>query len=284
MRPHSLRRILALLTLVLLLPGCAVKFVYNQLDWLIPIYVQGYLPLEDTQDELLEQMLEQNLDWHRDTQLPQYAAFLKALEADMRDGLDRRELTHYNDQMEIFGDQLMAKLAPDIANLLLTSTDKQRQQLYEKFEKENGKFAKKYVNVEEEKLRDRREKEMRKYVERWIGDLTEDQEAALTRWRNNYIPIEQEVLEHREAWQAALKAILESEATEAEKQQEIIRLFTSSDPFIQGDYERKLNDNRALTETYLLQLSTELEPEQQQQASDKLLSIAEDFTELATDD
>ena len=48
------RRAVAILVLVGMTSGCAVKLVYNQLDWLIPWYLSDYLDMNGEQDDFFD--------------------------------------------------------------------------------------------------------------------------------------------------------------------------------------------------------------------------------------
>ena len=51
-------RISMLFALVLVLNGCAVKFVYHQLDWLMPWYLDDYMEIPGNQPvELVDSLV-----------------------------------------------------------------------------------------------------------------------------------------------------------------------------------------------------------------------------------
>ena len=72
--------VLALLASVLL-TGCVVRIAYGQLEWLTRWSVESYLDLNDGQERLVREIIGRNLAWHRATELPQYAAYLRELRA-----------------------------------------------------------------------------------------------------------------------------------------------------------------------------------------------------------
>ena len=59
--------------------GCGPRLIYPHLDWLIPWYVNDYISLDDTQNNMLQKRLLKQLDWHCRTQLPSYAKTLRAI-------------------------------------------------------------------------------------------------------------------------------------------------------------------------------------------------------------
>ena len=73
-------RTIVILTLLTAVAACSFKTVYNRLDYLIPEYVEGMVTLDDVLEEKLEQRTLVLLEWHRNTQLKQYADWLSALQ------------------------------------------------------------------------------------------------------------------------------------------------------------------------------------------------------------
>ena len=61
----------------MLLSACSARvFFYNRLDFLIPWYIEGYVPLDRDQEARLEALLDPVLAWHRTEELPRYAALV----------------------------------------------------------------------------------------------------------------------------------------------------------------------------------------------------------------
>ena len=77
----ALKRILQSLLLCVILAGCTTSFTYNQLDWLIPWYVDGYVDLTREQRKTLRAQLEPFLSWHRNEELKRYIEILDEIEA-----------------------------------------------------------------------------------------------------------------------------------------------------------------------------------------------------------
>ncbi len=67
----------ALLLAAALLSACSARvFFYNRLDFLVPWYIEGYVPLGRDQEARLEALLDPVLAWHRTEELPRYAALV----------------------------------------------------------------------------------------------------------------------------------------------------------------------------------------------------------------
>ena len=100
-------RALILLLLSLSLSGCAVRLLYNWLDWAIEWKLDDYFSLTRQQSQVLDAQITPLLQWHRREALPQYVRALRSLSFDLRRPLTEAEVARY---MDIF-EQLMQQLA-----------------------------------------------------------------------------------------------------------------------------------------------------------------------------
>lgn len=270
-----------LLASVLLLNGCAVKFVYNQLDWLIPIYLRSYIKLENTQKEFVRERIDHHLDWHRKTQLPLYAQQLRKIVNTISSDVDRETIREQHAEVEQLGDQLIEAIAPDIAKVLLTSNDEQLKFLHEKMNAGITEFKADYVDIPIKELKQKRSFELQKYIERWTGELTDKQQALLVTWQDQYIPVAHELLQHQMAWQEKFNQVMTSKSNQKMKKAALISLLTDSDPFIDDQYQAKLDHNFDLTVELFLSFHSSLEEKQIKHLSKKMLAYAKDFEELS---
>ena len=69
----------------LLISSCSLRWSYNFLDWLVAWEVDEYVSLDPQQKKQLNNNVAQFHQWHRQTQLPLYAEFLKQLESQLLD-------------------------------------------------------------------------------------------------------------------------------------------------------------------------------------------------------
>ena len=57
--------------------SCGPRFFYPNLDWLIPWYVEDYLPMDGEQEVSLRADLKKILSWHCQNELVRYSNFLR---------------------------------------------------------------------------------------------------------------------------------------------------------------------------------------------------------------
>ena len=65
--------VVIIVAFVMMVASCSFKTLYNQLDYLIPSYVEGMVSLDSMLEEKVEQRTLVLINWHRNTQLNQYA-------------------------------------------------------------------------------------------------------------------------------------------------------------------------------------------------------------------
>jgi hypothetical protein len=83
-------RLLCVLLLAVGATGCA-KLVYNRLDSLAAWYVGSLVSLDDQQRSDLRVWLAQTLEWHRESELGRYAAFLRELSSEVAQPASRAD-------------------------------------------------------------------------------------------------------------------------------------------------------------------------------------------------
>lgn len=277
---RHISKLLILFVAVTLLSGCTVKWVYNQLDWLVPIYVRTFIKLTPEQKDYLASAIDHQLVWHRQEELPKYVDYLNKIKKRLETGLTHKQLNAQNLELETFGDTLLNRLSPDIAELIATSSDKQLKRLFNKLDKEYQKSKKQFERSDDAKIRSQHRKDMEEYLERWLGSLTDHQSKLLNQWSLQYTPIEQELLQHQFNWQQRLKKITEETVDQKTKKEQLAMLFVDSDQFVDEAYQAKIDHNTKITEDLVVAASQSLTPKQLKRAKKKIDELVEDLVDL----
>lgn len=271
------RRIGLVAILAVLLAGCStVKLLYDRMDWLLPWYVGHYVDLTGDQQSLLDQRLAELLRWHRQTQLPQYARWLRELADDLVDGLEREELARHERTLERFWSESIQRLAPDMALLLAELSVDQREQLFEALAERNRRYQRRYVDPPLLRVVDRRTEQARERLEYWLGGITTEQTAIIRDWGRRYAPLGERNLAFRQHWQQRLRGLVDGHTTPVFES-----AFTGL--LIEPEDARSatLTRVRVLTRELLLALDQSLSSRQRQHLLGRLTALAEDFEQLA---
>ena len=275
-------RMLLIGLLALVASGCAVRFVYNQLDWLIPWYLEDYIALEGAQKPLFKSRLKNYLAWHRQEQLPRYADFLEEVAVYAERGLGRAEVEAIQQRTKLFAQALIDRLQPDMIELFALASDDQVTRLFRKFDEDNARAAKNYLGVSTRKQQQQQVKEAIHYVERWTGSLRKDQRQLVEEWGRGYEPMGQALAETQLAWQQEFHRILllrqQKDAYESAFKALLANPEFGRTPALQQMLDR--NEQSAIS--LYLQLDKSLDQGQRAQMVKKLRRYAADFRRLSS--
>ena len=279
------KRVIILL-LAMVLAGCGTRFLYSQLDWLIPWYVSDYISLDDDQKTLLEARLSKLLDWHCRTQLPAYAATLRALGRDLADSsepVDAATLQVYNTGLIALWKELLQRIGPDINAILATASDAQIDELFQNLETQNQKFKKKYVDLLPEELIQNREKRLIKRTRYWISKLNPKQKQAVADWNSQLAPMAADRLQNRESIQAEARSLLADRHRNPGFRTAMLELIINPASMWTAEFQRKIDINTAVTISFLVELDRMLTEKQRSHLLDRIESLAGDLDTLSCD-
>jgi hypothetical protein len=286
-RPGPLLRIFQTLLLVLLLSACSrIQLAYNNLDWLLPHYLGSYMPLSDNQDSLLEAGVDNFLHWHCSTQISSYAQLLRDVDRRFRsDDLTRTELTTFNDRVQQAWTTILQQGSPALGVVLLTADETQTQELFEGFEEANSEWLEEFEATSDEALRDDYRERMSKELQRWFGELDEQQEQILVVWSRQFQPLGLQGLEVRRRWQSRLREIMKNDRNDPEAfQRKFAELLTTPDRLRTPLYQQRLDHNRDVTIDMIYRIVQQLSDRQKHHLERQVKAVAGDFDDLACRD
>ena len=261
--------------------GCGIRFMYRQLDWLVPWYIYDYVSLETTQRSLLEQRLLRQLEWHCTTQLPVYSEWLSEIAVNPADALSRPALDKHYQQLIQYWRTLIRKLSPDIATLLATASDTQIDELMASLEQRNRKIHDRIVSAEPEERAQRRNREMVKQLRRWIGPLSTLQIRRVEQWGRDIGPIGLQWVESRRNWQKTLAEILAERADMDIFEPKIRELMVAPEKLWSTEFAKAVAQNEEKTLQLISDLVPMLDERQRENLKARLTGWARDFEELS---
>lgn len=275
------RWLVLLACVLLLLNGCAVRFVYNQLDWMVPWYLDDYIELEGPQKALFRERLDAYLSWHRRQQLPLYADFLEQVADRAERGLSPADIDFIQTRTEQLAQAMIDRLKPDMMALFALASDAQVKALFKKFAEDNREYRKENVDVSEKKQRRSRQKEVIRYAERWTGTLTSAQRQLIVDWSGQFELMDADIYETQLRWQDEFHRILLLRHDRAAYEAAFSRLLDTPAFGRSEQMQRKLDANQQLLIGLYLALEQSLSPDQRKHMVNKLRDYAQDFRELA---
>lgn len=276
-------RLLWMIAAITLMSGCSrVEFAYNQLDWLLPYYIETHIDLNEEQSTFLGKRVEALLSWHCSTHLHAYAELLRSANHDFQTGNTTAEkLLAYSTRIEQFWEEILLQASPAIAELLLDANQSQLEELFNGFQKRNKEWLTEYSKLTPEEIRHDNETHMTKELKRWFGPLQSSQKSAIQEWGISFTPLGLEGLRMRKAWQDRLQQLtLETDNREiflAKLQQMIV----NPEKHRSTEYRERLDHNRNETIRLIHTVVNSLTQRQKDYVNRKVISIAGDFDDLS---
>jgi hypothetical protein len=280
--PRWIARSLFTALLLAGLAGCGASLVYPRLDSLVGLYLRGLVSLDGSQSASLARTLERNLEWHRSEELERYEAFLQALASQVRAGLTRAGLEDAAQQAEAYWRRIFEQAAPGYTELAATLSDRQVRELLDGLQRADDKTWREYSGRTSEDRYARREKSLRKNIERMTGPLNAQQRQLIHDYAWTARPFMFEWRENRRLWREELAATLRVRSGPREAFAERMRvLIAAPDRLWTPEYRKAIATSRADFLDLAVQLDATLTPQQRAVTQERLLALAKEVRDLA---
>jgi len=266
---------------VVFITACSFKTWYNQLDSLIPSYIEGLVSLGDVLEKKVEQRSLLLVNWHRNTQLKQYAVWLHTLQRDAGPQLTEAQLLQHIATLEFFWQSLSEKVDEEMVDLLPLLNSDQRKELFASIADKNQDFYDDYIDLDEEERIDSFTDYMIDYYETWLGDLTDEQEEAIALAASELRSSATLQLQQRLLWQRGIQDILDSGDSTALKSEQLSLFFAGFEMDNNAEMKSIDADNQRILVQLTVQVVHSLTPEQKDYFIDKTDDYIGIFTELA---
>jgi hypothetical protein len=274
-------RFIFIIALTAILGACSLKSVYNNLDYLIPSYVEGMVSLDDMLEEHVEQRTLVLINWHRNTQLKQYAELLHSYQLDFGPQLTEQRVTLHMSSMEALWQPLGEKLNEEMAVLLPLLNDEQLEELFASIDEKNEEFHDEYVDLDEQELIEEYTENLRDSYQGWLGDLSEQQEADIEKAAHRFHSSAHLRLEQRKLWQSSIREILYSDDP-AEMKSERLRAYFKAFNIDRADALSEADEaNKQVLAWLTVKLVHAATAEQKEHFMNKTDDYIRIFTELA---
>ena len=270
-----------ILTLITAVAACSFKTVYNRLDYLIPEYIEGMVTLDDVLEEKLEQSTLVLLEWHRNTQLKQYADWLSALQRDMAAQLTEKQLEQRITEMDRFWRSLSAKVNDEMADLLPLLNKEQQDELFMNIEDSNDEFREEFVDLNEEQRIEDYVERMSDTYQSWIGELTDEQQRNVEHAATELASTAELRLQRRLQWQRGIREILAEEETAQNKTGRLRQFLSGFEDIDDETMKEKSEINREVIVRLTVQISHSMTEDQQAHFISKTNDYIRMLTELA---
>jgi len=273
-------KVVFIAVLVVMATSCSIKTMYKQLDYFIPSYVEGMVSLDSILEKKVDQRTLALINWHRNTQLEQYATWLGVIQSDANQQLTEEKILQHFATLNDFWQSLSLKLNEEMVSLLPLLNAEQREELFSNIEDKNDEFREDYVVIDNDERIEKHTDRMMDIYESWLGNLTDEQESAVKQAATEMRATSELRLERRLQWQQSIKNILEISDSEAKKLASLEKYFI--------DFNKKNNvtlneadkTNKKIIARLTLQIVHSLTSEQNTHFVSKTNDYIRMFTEL----
>lgn len=210
MRPYHafIRKVCLFLTVCLLVSCSALRLGYNNGESVVYWWLNSYVDFEAEQDLWVKRHIANLFQWHRKTQLNEYAQLLAQTQKQLHGNVTQTDVLASYDAVKKSMLLIVDKALPELTDLALALQPQQIAHLEKKFASNNDKYRKEYLRGDFEQRQRHRYKKIMKQAEYWFGDFSEEQEAQI-RAASNARPLNNELwMEVRLRRQQELIALL----------------------------------------------------------------------------
>ena len=175
-----LGRIIGLLCLAAALAACsAIKLGYNTLDDVAYWWLDSYVDFTDEQAERVREDLARLHQWHRASELPQFAALLAGMEQQAAGDVTPAQACTVFNQFRARLDAVADRAEPAVVTLATGLAPEQVAHLERRYEKNNAAYRKDWILLPRPEQVDKRFKQFLERAEMVYGTLEEPQRKVL---------------------------------------------------------------------------------------------------------
>jgi len=192
--PFQRMGLLLVAVMMVVASGCStIRFSYNHGDTLLYWWLNAYIDIDSDQSDWVKKDIDNLFQWHRTTQLRDYAGLMAKMQRQLGDGSVTQDelLSDYRD-IRARTELLAFKALPQLADLAMSIKPEQIAQLEKKFASNNNDFRKKFMSGDVEQQQNARFKKSMEQFELWFGSFSRDQEAQL-RKASDARPLDNEI-------------------------------------------------------------------------------------------
>ncbi len=259
-----------------------VKFTYNNLDWVIPWYLDDYLSLNDQQEKSFDSQLEALWLWHRENELSDYSDFLHQIIIDFdNQDVTEEKLKSYSVQTSALYKRLISKSLEVGTPLISSLSDQQVSDLLDSIADNDKDFKEEVAETDQqERIKDRR-KSVAKTFRKWLGRLSKYQKKRIQTWSEEAKTTLEYHIEYVARTRVHFKQALIDRQDQQQVHQQLLKLATQPE-LLRGDkYNDVIVSNNHKFRLLLIDTFNSLSKKQQRKFRKRLQRYADDFSELA---
>lgn len=276
---RSLARRAAAVCGLALLAGCSLtRFGYERLDWVARWQAGRYVSLTQQQETVFDDRFAEFWDWHRREELPLWIDELRTLAAQADDTrrVTRQKLAQMSERYGRSMQRMAQRLAPVACEVGPQLSDEQTEELLDAVDERIDEFRRQRVEAAPEDRRKAAIDAIEKPLRRWLGRITDEQQALIRDWQDRRPAVSPAWLAYRKAWRSELAATLKTRSA-PDFCARATRLITDGSVLWTEDQRAIFTADREHWLDLFDALLPTLGEDQQRHVRRRLLGLAQDF-------
>lgn len=267
-----------LLFCLLLLGACSsTTFVYNQLDLILPWYVNDYVELNTQQDSHLDELLEPFLQWHRSEELPAYIAILEGLESRVDHPMAGADVAEVFTEFESAWLRLEDTSLDWLLDLGGQLSDEQMNEFVAALWEKQEEFEEEYLERTDKEFYKDSFDNFKDNAEEYLGRLSPEQREQLQTASSQLLRSDETWLAERYDWLKKLEVLL---AREPGWQQRVQEAVVAQRQNLSPEYVRIYEHNMGVIADAIAELLNGRSERQDKHLRERLAELREDLETL----
>jgi len=267
-------RFFILVVLLFLGTACSNKFFYNQLDWLIPWYVDDYVDLTFVQKENLDKQVEMLLQWHRGEELSRYIEILNHIEKDVREDVTIETVKTWFDVVLFAGKRIQVNILPSAIELGEKLTEEQMTEFVKNLWDRQDELEDEYLSRSNEEYIEDNFESLADNLGKYVGRLSDTQKERLNNAASSMQRFDHVWLEDRRAWLKKIESLL---MREAGWQQAIVTAFEEREGLQPKRFKQYLSYNTNIINKAIADVINQLSEKQRGKLLSEISDMRNDF-------
>ena len=263
-----------LLVCLTLTSACSNTFFYNQLDWLIPWYVDDYVDLSFVQKEDLDKQVVMLLRWHRAKELSRYIKILDHIERDIKGDVTVETVEKWFDDVLIAAKRIQKTILPPAIELGNDLSEEQMAEFVNSLWEKHEALEEEYLSRNNEEYIEENYEKLTDSLSKYVGRLSDEQKERLNNAASTMQRFDKLWLEDRRNWLAKVEGLLKRESG---WQQATVTAFETREELQPKRFKQYLSYNTHIIQKAIASVINDLNHGQREALLSEITEIKRDF-------
>lgn len=267
-------RIIFCLLIASLVSGCSNKFIYNQLDWLIPWYVDDYVDLTLVQEEDLDEQVDRLLRWHRSEEISRYIEILGSIEQDLSKPITKKIVQKWFDDVLLSAKRIQTNILPSAIKLGEGLSDEQVADFVSNLWERQIELEEEYLSRSNEEYIEDNADKLIDNLSDYIGRLNTGQKDLIKLAVRSMQRFDHVWLGDRRQWLEKIEALLKRKPGWQQAMIEAFALREEQQPKI---FKQYLAYNKNIINQAIADVMNQLSEQQQEKLHTEITDLRDEF-------